>query len=129
MFQNHKIIKFIISGGLAAVTEYSIFIVLYTFVTQESSLIICQTISFLAGFIVSFLLNKHWVFSSTGKARDELVRYGILAIINLVLTNILIWLFINGFGINYWISKLCIMAMVATWNYVIFSKLIFKKTS
>lgn len=121
-----RLSKFLVSGFLAAFTEYFVFIVLYSFVAQQAYLILCQTTSFLAGFIISFILNKKWVFNSKGSTRDELIRYAILACINLVLTNVLIWLFINGIGLNYWIAKLCIMAMVATWNYILFSRLIFK---
>lgn len=120
-----RLARFLLTGGTAAAVEYSIFLFLNVFLS-EKWIFVSQTVSFLAGFIVSFLLNKKWVFKSQAGAKGELVRYAILGAINLVLTNVLL-VFLTGIGVVYWIAKIILMGMVAAWNYLIFQKLIFKK--
>ena len=119
-----KIIKFLISGGSAAVVEYGVFVAILHF--TPVAVVVAQTVSFLCGFVISFLLNKKWVFKSDGNSKKELIQYSILAATNLVLSNVVLWLMISIVGLFFWIAKLVVMAMVATWNYFIFQKIIFK---
>lgn len=118
-------LKFLISGGCAAVIEYAAFVLLYTILGSDL-MIISQTVSFLAGFLVSFLLNKTWVFESRGRTKGQLLRYSLLASINLILSNIILWVLVDRLGLVYLIAKIIVMTMVAVWNYVLFSRLIFK---
>lgn len=60
--------------------------------------------------------------------RKQLIQYGALASVNLVLTNVLMSVFVYTLHINNLVAKIIMMAMVAVWNYVIFSKLIFGRT-
>lgn len=124
MSSKSKILRFLVSGGLAALTEYASFLLLHS-ALRGGLLVLSQSLSFMAGFIVSFILNRNWVFTSSGKVKSQLVRYAILASINLALTNALLWVLIEKAHIVYWVAKFVIMAMVATWNYVLFSRLIF----
>ena len=124
-----KLVRFLVSGATAAAVEYGTFLVLYTVLFDEQYLVVAQSISFMAGFIVSFLLNKHWVFQTKGKSNSELVRYTILAGVNLLLSNILLLLLTSELGIIYWLAKFIIMATIAIWNYVIFQKIVFKSKS
>lgn len=119
-----RLIRFLISGASAASTEYAVFILLYITV-GNGMLVVCQTISFICGFIVSYTLNRNWVFKSDNKKKDELIRYAVLALINLILSNIIIWLLTYRFHTIFWIAKFIVMALIATWNYVIFQKIIF----
>ena len=116
--------RFLISGGLAATVEYGVFLLLHA-LFGDIFILATQTISFLCGFVVSFTLNKKWVFKSDGRVRRELVRYAMLATMNLVITNIVIWLLVNEIHVTAWIAKIAVMAMVVAWNYVIYQKLIF----
>lgn len=129
MHQNIKIfykrvIKFLISGGSAAAVEYVVFICLHALLNGKL-LIVCQSFSFLCGFVVSFTLNRKWVFRSNGNSKQELIRYAILASINLILSNVMIWLLVDVIQIVFWLSKFIVMAAISTWNYVIYQKFIF----
>ena len=121
-----KITKFIISGGAAAFVEFVIFLML-RMLLGESGLFFAQTVSFLAGFVVSFSLNRKWVFKSRGKLLPELSKYIALLVINVVLTNVVLFLLVNSGYVVYWLAKIMVMAMVAIWNYFIFQKIIFKQ--
>ena len=96
--------------------------------TNRSSVIIAQVISFLSGFVVSFVLNRHWVFAATGRMSTMLARYAVLAGLNVILTSILIDSLMNNLNIPIAIAKVLVMGCVALWNYVIFNKVIFKSS-
>lgn len=122
---NNKLLKFLIAGGTAALVEYGVFAAINSFLTGEW-VVLSQTVSFLTGFIVSFLLNKNWVFKGGGGAgKSQLLKYSLLAGINLLLSNIALWIFVENLEWNHSLAKFTVMAMVAVWNYLLFSRLIF----
>lgn len=124
--KHKKIIRFLISGGSAAAVEMAVFALILG-LTSGLLIIVPQTISFLAGFMVSFSLNRSWVFSAkNGKIATQLARYGLLAAINLVLSNIVLLLLVDVASMHELVAKFMVMACVAVWNYIIFSKIIFK---
>ena len=120
-----KLTKFIISGGLAAVTEYSSFFVLFNI--AHLFLIGSNVASFLMGFVVSFTLNRSWLFKSNGGIKRQLTSYLILAVVNLVISNLLLLTLVHVLTLPVLIAKIISMILIAMWNYVFFSKLIFKK--
>jgi putative flippase GtrA len=120
-----RVIRFLVSGGSAAVTEYGVFLFLFDLVKID--VVIANGISFLCGLMVSFLLNKHWVFKSKQRARMEVVLYVILALVNLLLSSLFIQLLVHTAGISPFIAKLIGMVVIAAWNYLFFSRLIFKQ--
>jgi putative flippase GtrA len=122
----HNVIKFITSGGLAALTEYSVFLVLHHVDVQ---LILANALSFCCGLVVSFTLNKHWVFSRKGNGSQQFVLYACLAVINLFLSSALIVFLVHVVRIPPIVSKICVMGLIASWNYIIFQKVIFKHRS
>lgn len=123
----YRPVKFLISGGVAAIIEYVSFVLIL--VWFSSALIFTgQVISYLFGFIVSFYLQKKWVFKSKGTLGSELPKYTLLAGVNLILGVFVIWLLVNPMQSPPLIAKVIVMIMVALWNYVIFNKLIFNVT-
>lgn len=124
---NNKLLKFLISGGTAALVEYGLFLLIHN-IAGPDWIIFSQTISFIAGFAISFLLNKSWVFGSKGHASKQLLQYATLAGVNLLLGNIVIIFITEILNFEYFIAKLVVMILVVIWNYLIFSKIIFKPT-
>jgi putative flippase GtrA len=114
------------SGGLAATTEYLTFLVLHKLGLW---LFLANALSFLCGLVVSFLLNKHWVFSHKGNASRQFAMYGTLAALNLAISSVTIVVLVQEVGLPAFIAKLCVMAMIASWNFIIFQRIIFKKTA
>lgn len=120
-----RILKFLVSGGAAALVEYAVFLFLQT-AEGPQHLILSQSVSFACGFVVSFLLNRCWVFRSEGRMGGELARYATLAAFNLVASNLALGLMVNALQVPAPLAKFLVMGMVAVWNYVIFSRLVFK---
>lgn len=124
--QTTRFSRFLASGTGAAMCEFLTFLLLTHFV--QANIFWSQTISFLIGLVVSYSLNRLWVFESTRQVRHELPLYTILAMANLILTNLLMY-FVIKTGILSWAAKILVMACAALWNYVIFQKLIFDSSS
>lgn len=123
---NHKkIFKFLVSGGSAAVIEYVVFLLIHF--NFQGDIIIANGLSFMCGLIVSFSLNKYWVFRSKQSTHLELIRYMILATINLLIGTFIITFLTSMTGVYPAISKLIVMVTIAVWNYILFSKIIFKQ--
>ena len=123
--KNMRLFKFLVSGGTAALVEYAAFLLLQA-VQGPEKLVLSQSVSFGCGFVVSFLLNRSWVFRSEGGMGGELARYATLAVINLIASNIALGLLVNALHLPPPLAKFLDMGMVAVWNYVIFSRLVFK---
>ena len=118
-----KYLKFLLAGGSAAAVEYIAFLALTHI---EAPTLIANSFSFLCGLVVSFSLNKTWVFASKQRAHAQFVKYFCLAGINLVISNLLVWAIVYGLSMPGYIAKLMAMVVIAAWNYFIFSKFIFK---
>jgi len=121
-----RFLRFLFSGGSAAGAEYLVFLALLGWL-GTGWLLPSQSISFGCGFLVSFLLNRAWVFQSSGDMRGELLKYSAVAIINLIFGNLAIAVMVTGLGLDALIAKFIVMVMVAAWNYVIFSRLVFRQ--
>ena len=123
---NYRPIKFILTGGSAAFLEYASFVMIREM--THWSVAVAQIISFIIGFVVSFLLNRQWVFSDSAKKhwQEQILAYSLLAIVNIGLTATLMVFVVDNLGISQWFAKFVMMAMVAVWNYFIFKKVIFK---
>lgn len=121
MKKYHKVFKFLISGGLAAATEYASFLVFVIVLPVVPA----NALSFMLGLVVSFLLNRSWVFGSKENTKKKFTKYFLLALINLALGSLLIFI-LTTIGALALIAKIVVMLLIASWNYLIFSKIIFK---
>lgn len=117
--------KYIISGLLSASLEYSLLLIL----TEIAGLwyILSNTIAYLGGFWLSFLLNRFWSFKSKDNFLRQLLLYVVLFVINLGLTNLVLYILTSIVGITYTISKVFVMGMVVLWNFIILKKIIYRE--
>lgn len=121
---NYKqIYRFLISGGSAALVEMISFLTLTSF---NSSIFIAHSVSFTLGFLVSFTLNRSWVFNNKANTLKQFFMYAILAIVNLCLSNMIILVLVHEMDLQPLVAKLAVMITIAVSNYVFFSKVIFK---
>ena len=119
---SHRISKFLTSGGIAAFSEYATFGLL-TFLATP--LVAANTFSFIAGLVVSYNLNRRWVFGSEG-GRKRFGMYMALAGVNLLLSNGIVFAVHEGIGVSGFIAKLVAMAFIAANNYFLYARFVFK---
>lgn len=117
---------YLVGGAVTFIAEYTSFLLLfYTFGLGAVS---SNTISFCLALSVSFVMNRQWVFKHTDmnskKWHNQLVMYFCLAILNLIVTNLSIHALV-GWSVPAYIAKLLLIGLVASWNFVIYKRLIF----
>lgn len=125
---NRRFGWYLLIGGSAFVGEYMAFVVLSSL---GVGLVSAQSLSFTIGLIVSFTGNRNITFNS-GKSdyilsrRSQLWRYVLLAGINLLLSNTLIYVLVDIWGVWALIAKVVVMISVVCWNYAVFNRIIFQ---
>ena len=122
--RHKRIVKFLFSGVSAAGLEYVVFLLLEYLTDTPTT--VSQAISFSCGLVVSFILNKFWVFEAKSKSayKREAILFLIVGFSNLVITTALIG--VLSMYMAAFIAKFILMACVATWNYLLFKSVIFK---
>lgn len=119
-------IRYLTTGGFSFAIEFAIFMIL---VHLKTSLVLANTASFLTGLLVSFFLHKLWSFAGEQQhqTKAQFVSYALLAIINLLLSNIIIYELVEVVSIPKQIAKILVMAIIVCWNYAILGKFIFRR--
>ena len=91
--------------------------------------VLTTIVSWAAGVLFAYPLNRKWVFQSKNKEiMKEFFGFASSRISTLILDIVIMWLTVNVIGMNYWIAKIFISAVLVTIANYVFSKLlIFKK--
>lgn len=88
--------------------------------------LLSNTLAYIISFIFNFFLNRIWSFESKSNLKFQLGAYGILFIFNLFASNGIMYLLTSVIGLYYMISKLISIAMIVSWNFVLYKKVIYK---
>lgn len=125
---SRRFMMYVLIGVVAFTVEYVVFVGLFHVI---NSLIVAQSLSFISGLLISFFGNKNVTFNSTEQYQlssvSQLWRYLVLALTNLLLSNLVIQLLVQYIPAE--IAKLFVMGVIIAWNYIIFNRVIFKKTN
>ena len=118
-----RLLRYFISGGSAAFVE----IVLYWLLTVPVGILptYAHVSVYTVTFWMSFLLNKFWTFKSRENFLPQLVKYGILFVINLTVTSLLLSGLVAA-GLHSMLAKLIVMATVVCWNFLAYRYVIYK---
>ena len=74
-----------------------------------------------------FLLNKYWVFTSSGAFARQAVRYFSLAAVNYLIAIIWMWVFNEQLGFNYLLVRLANIALSTAWNFLLYRFFVYTK--
>lgn len=122
-----KLVRYIISGGTAAVVDLSL---LYLF-TDIFGIwyIISAIIAFMFAFLVSFSLQKYWTFKdhSAENIRVQVTKYFLVTSTNLGLNTLGIFLFVHYGNLHYILAQIVVSLIVAVESYIVYHY-IFKET-
>lgn len=123
--------KYLCIGVLAFCLEFCSFLLLDTLIGAQ--LVVAQTVSFLVGLSTSYLGNRFVTFQETShsalRAPLQVFSFLILGAVNLIVSNLLLHYLVEDLEVAASLAKIIVMVSITTWNYVIFSKIIFKKRS
>ena len=127
-------VRFVIVGGANTALD---FILLFLFTGLGVDKIVANYFSTGISLIFSFFANKSFTFKhKTGNAKKQFTLFLIITIIGLwVIQPIVIWFstsalapYITSEPINLFIAKLIATVASLIWNYLLYSRLVFKKT-
>ncbi|MDR7002115.1 GtrA family protein [Neobacillus niacini] len=118
-----------IKFALVGVVNTSIDFIVYAILTWFNvNYILAQCISYSAGVLNSYIMNRKWTFEQKGKGRKrEFITFIGVNLITLVMTSCLLTLFYKHLGLSLWISKLLVTAVCMGLNYIGTKKLVFTK--
>jgi len=125
-FINHKIIRYIFSGGMATITNILILFLLTDII--GINYIISGIVSFSISVVVSFTLQKFLTFqdNSTDNLHKKFIIFIIIAVINLIANTSLLYVFTEYFGLYYILSQIFAGAIVAFWSFFLYKIIVFK---
>lgn len=127
VFRHRQIIKYLIAGG----TSTSADLLIYYILTYLVGLwyIASSALSFTVAFCISFSLQKFWTFRdrNTEKMMKQTYLYFFVAIANLGISTLLIYLFVDYIHIHKFISKVIANAMMAVESFFVYRYFIFAK--
>jgi putative flippase GtrA len=128
-FEGSIIARYLISGGLAAITHIAF---LYFF-TEFFKLwyVFSSSIAFMIAFAVSFSLQKFWTFvdKDISRLKTQFVSYLIIAVINFCLNAVLIYALVDKIGLFYLVAQIIVGLAIAISSFVIYRFIIFKTKS
>src|SRR3954462_3006613 len=129
IIQYQQIIKYIISGGTAAVVD-----ILFLFIFTDFFhlwYLLSAVLAFLLAFGVSFGLQKYWTFSdkSNEGIHKQASLYFVVSIVNLLLNTLLMYIFVDLAHIWYMAAQVITGGLMAFLSYFLYKKFIFTRTS
>ena len=140
----HQFKRYVITGVTTFIIEYLLFYLFYEVVFKSFApgftlahklfsvdrytyrYLISNSIGCSIDFCLNFTLNRVYSFKSKAPLLDQVKKYGILFVLNLIVTNVLLYLLSDIIGITPYISKLMAMCVIVSWNFVVYKKIIYK---
>jgi putative flippase GtrA len=124
-FQIRKYLKFIIAGGLSALTSLVLFYVFITFLNIWY--LLASTISFLLSIAVGFYLQKYLTFKNfrKGDTKKQALSFLFFSLLNLLINIALMAFFVEIIQIDKMFSKILTLGILACWNFFVYEKFVF----
>lgn len=121
-----RVFRFLLSGGIALSTDL---VLLYLFTDIFGIWYLASAVTaFILSFIVSFALQKFWTFgdSSRDGLNTQMSVYFFVAVINLALNTLLVFVFVEQAGIYYIFAQIVASALIAVESFFVYQHFIFK---
>jgi len=107
-----RFLRFLFSGGINAIVSYSVYLICLRFINYQVS----YTIAYVTGIIVAFILNKQFVFESSGKWRS-IILFPIVYINQYLFGMFFLWLLISKLGMKVEFGPLVVAVLTIPLTY------------
>lgn len=112
-------ISYPVSGALTSLSDYLSFGFFFSILNTD--LLVATASAYVIGLVVSYLLNRFWVFKKGAGEQGEatnLWRYFTFLAVNLVITYAMLWVMEMAFGISPYIGKIVVGFFMFFWIYL-----------
>jgi len=123
-----RVMRYLISGGSAAVTNIVVLFILVHFF--HLWYLLAAVMSFIVAVFVSFTMQKFFTFNdyTREKIRQQTALYFGIQILNLCLNAFLLYISVDMLHIHYLISQILILGFIAVYSFFLFKHLVFVST-
>ncbi|PIR84918.1 hypothetical protein COU16_00155 [Candidatus Kaiserbacteria bacterium CG10_big_fil_rev_8_21_14_0_10_47_16] len=123
------LVRYLISGGIAATTNVGILFLLVHF--GDLHYLPASVLAYLLAIVVSFTLQKFWTFQDkpTHDVHTQFSRYIIVVVMNLLLNTAIMYILVDTFSVWYILAQIVATALVAITGYFAYRHFVFKERS
>lgn len=120
-----RVLRYLISGGSAAVTNLVVLFILVHFF--HIWYLFSAVLSFAVAVFVSFLMQKFFTFNdyTKYKIKRQSALYLGIQIFNLGPNALLLYIAVDKFHIHYLISQIVVLGIIAVYSFFLFKHLVF----
>jgi putative flippase GtrA len=121
-----RIVRYIIAGGTSTATNFAILYTLTEFL--HVWYLFSSIVALIAGFAVSFILQKLWTFENPGLERVhiQIPLHILLSLSNIAINTVLLYGFVQYLHVWYLFAQFINAALLATMNFFIYRHFIFR---
>ncbi len=120
-----RLARYTVAGGLSALTHVGTLTLLVE--TGLAAPVVASTIGFVLSIVVSYTLQKLWVFSSTARHRTTLPRFLCATTVAMLLNAAVLSLGTEVFSIHYLVAQGVALVLIPLSNYLINSLWTFRE--
>lgn len=113
---------YVLSGSTAAIVDFGSYAI---FIRLGIWYVAASVVSSTLGFFTTFLLNKYAVFRRSSDFLKHLSRFFVVDIANTAASTVVLYLLVDGLGLEKQIAKIIAMGMVVLWNFFIYKFLVY----
>lgn len=122
----YSFIRYLLIGLSSVVIDFGLFNLLKDFLSVQA--LYSNLISSFVTIFFNFTLSNYWTFKSGNKKKiRKLVKFVSVTAFNYIVSNVLMYLFIEYSDINLNVAKLFITGLVVSWNFIIYRVWVFKE--
>ncbi len=118
-----QFLRYLFVGGSSAVVDLGTYSILTTMF--EMNIYLAALIGYTLGFAFNHFLSVIWIFESKHSRRKEVTIAYTIALGGLLWTELLLYVFVDMFGIGRIIGKVMTQVIVLAWNFGMRKKFVF----
>lgn len=124
---NHRLVRYVISGGTSTATNLGSFFVLVHF--GHVYYLTASVMAFVLSMIVSFTMQKFWTFGhrTIRRMHFQFGLYILVALGNLALNTALVYGLVEWAHLWYLLAQFCSGIVIAITGYIAYKHVVFKQ--
>jgi putative flippase GtrA len=109
-----QLLKYLTVGVVSVGLETTLF--WWLFHQLHIAWVVANSLAIFITFWFNFFLNRLWSFQSRGSLTRQLVLYVALLCLNLLMSNLIIYVLADQGNLDYIVEKLISIALIVSWN-------------